>query len=428
MVLSESIHSNMTETMILHIDADAFFVACEVARLPHLKGTPVVVGEERGIACAMNYEAKALGITRAMPIFQIRKLYKNVTVLPSHFELYRAYQQHLAKILRNRFANVEVYSIDECFIEVSEEEMHFSESALRELKVRIEESLGINYTLGLARTKTLAKLASRSAKPNGVKYLRTEDELSLLKDVRAGDVWGIGRALSKSLGYKAIKTAYDFVLMDDRVLSKEFSVMLYNTKRELLGEKKNSISGNYIDQQSMQVTRSFPLTEDIPYVLSELSLNITSVTRELRSHNLCTRHISLYVKVPDQSRYGKKLWYECMVPNYTTSEAVIMKLAEPFLAEIRKLKGGCKGTGVWAKGLISQKDVPIDLFGAQAISFEQEKYFHVLDQLKDLHGRRSVMNAASLLASVRRDTATRERNIRSEYIAGLPLPYLGETR
>lgn len=104
-----------SKTKILHVDGDNFFVACEVARFPHLKGKPVIVGEERGIASAMSYEAKKLGVHRGMPVFEIRKQFPQVIILPSHFELYEQYALKLYQVLCKYSDTVERYSIDECF-------------------------------------------------------------------------------------------------------------------------------------------------------------------------------------------------------------------------------------------------------------------------------------------------------------------------
>ena len=79
----------MTRGYIFHVDGDAFFAQCEIARYPHLRGRPVVVGQERGIATAFTYEAKALGIVRGMPLWKVKKYYPEVIILPSHFELYK---------------------------------------------------------------------------------------------------------------------------------------------------------------------------------------------------------------------------------------------------------------------------------------------------------------------------------------------------
>ena len=110
--------SNAPEFKVLHVDGDGFFASCEISRRPDLKGKPVVVGEERGIASAMSYEAKRLGVTRGMPIFKVRQEFPQVTILSSHFELYEQFASALYSILTKHFANVEWYSIDECFAEV----------------------------------------------------------------------------------------------------------------------------------------------------------------------------------------------------------------------------------------------------------------------------------------------------------------------
>ena len=103
------------KNLYFHADGDSFFVACEVSQHPELRGKPVIVGGDRGIAVAMSIEAKKIGITRGMPVFQIKKLYPEVIILEHHFDLYEDIQKRMYDILLSYFTDIEVYSIDECF-------------------------------------------------------------------------------------------------------------------------------------------------------------------------------------------------------------------------------------------------------------------------------------------------------------------------
>nr|MBP6060551.1 hypothetical protein [Candidatus Paceibacterota bacterium] len=121
-MLKESANS---DNLYLHADGDSFFVACEVSVRPELKGQPVIVGADRGIAVAMSAEAKKLGVTRGMPVFKIKKLFPQVIILSHNFALYEEISNKLYQILSSYFLEVEVYSIDECFALVQPFELKY---------------------------------------------------------------------------------------------------------------------------------------------------------------------------------------------------------------------------------------------------------------------------------------------------------------
>ena len=162
-----------TDNLYLHVDGDSFFVACELTKHPEYKGKPVIVGADRGIAVAMSPEAKKIGITRGMPVFRIKKLFPQVIILSHHIA------EGLHRILESYFQTIEVYSIDECFALVEPSEIKYfglprlgkaggERKLLTELKNEIEKTLGVTYSIGLARTKALAKQASKLEKPGGL--------------------------------------------------------------------------------------------------------------------------------------------------------------------------------------------------------------------------------------------------------------------
>src|SRR3990167_7244649 len=148
------------QKVIFHMDGDAFFVACEVAKEHKLKGLPVVTGEERGIVSALSYEAKALGIVRGLPIFRVKRDFPNVIVLPGDYASYARYSTMMFDIVRRYVDDVEEYSIDECFADLTGLEpplkMTYRQIAER-IKREVNGGLGLSVTIGVAPTKVLAK-------------------------------------------------------------------------------------------------------------------------------------------------------------------------------------------------------------------------------------------------------------------------------
>ena len=162
---------NQSSRAIAHIDGDAFFASVEQAMDPRLRGRPVVTGKERGIASSMSYEAKARGVTRGMPLFDIRRLCPECVIVPSDYETYSLFSVRMFDIVRRYTADVEEYSIDECFADLTglrrSLKMGYREMAER-IKADLDTELGMTFSVGLAPTKVLAKMASKWKKPSGL--------------------------------------------------------------------------------------------------------------------------------------------------------------------------------------------------------------------------------------------------------------------
>src|SRR3989454_10357021 len=148
---------------ILHIDGDAFFASCEQSRRPKLQGRPVVTGKERGIAASMSYEAKACEVTRGMRISDIRKLCPETVILPSDYETYSLLSKRFFAIVRRYTPDVEEYSIDECFADVTGLRRPLRMSYLQiaeRIKQDLDTELGFTFLVGLAPNNVVAKIAS----------------------------------------------------------------------------------------------------------------------------------------------------------------------------------------------------------------------------------------------------------------------------
>lgn len=156
---------------ILHIDGDAFFAACEQSRNPALQGKPVITGKERGIVASMSYEAKARGITRAMRLAEAKKLCPEVVLLPSDYETYSLLSTRLFAIVRRFTPDVEEYSIDECFADLTglQRPLNLSYHKIAErIQQVLAQELGCTFSIGLASSKVVAKIASKWKKPSGL--------------------------------------------------------------------------------------------------------------------------------------------------------------------------------------------------------------------------------------------------------------------
>src|SRR3977135_843990 len=140
---------------ILHVDADACFASIEQSRDPKLQGKPVITGKERGIVASMSIEAKALGITRGMRLFEVRRLCPEAIILPSDYETYSIYSKRLFAIVRRFTPDVEEYSIDECFADLTglrrPLRMSYVDMA-QKIKHDLDEELGFTFSVGLAPT------------------------------------------------------------------------------------------------------------------------------------------------------------------------------------------------------------------------------------------------------------------------------------
>ncbi|MEI6281056.1 MAG: hypothetical protein WCP17_03615 [bacterium] len=388
-----------SNNLFLHADGDSFFVACELTLRPELKGKPVIVGEDRGIAVAMSPEAKKMGVTRGMPIFQIKNLFPEVVILPHHFDLYNNISNGMHEILQSYCQTIEVYSIDECFAIVRPHDVKYfggEKKLLLELKKEIEEKLRVTYSFGLARTKALAKQASKLEKPNGlVVLLSKEEEERALRATPIDDIWGIGKQTVPHLVKLGLKNAYDFVKYPIKEIEKNFSEPVLNLKRELAGESIFEVEGNIDprDQRSIQSTSTFrPPSMSSEVIWREISQNTEQACKNARDINLVSNKVSFFLKNSDFKYYFDEVKFTF----YTRDPGVILNAIEPNFSRLVKNKGRIRSTGVLLHNLIREEKAPRDLFG------KQDKEIGILvveaaaDEIRRKYGDDVIIRAASL--------------------------------
>ena len=225
-------------TAIMHLDADAFFASCEQAVHPELRGKPVITGKERGIVSAASYEAKAKGVERGMRLFEARKACPNVVMLPSDYETYSLFSVRMFDILRRFSPDVEEYSIDEAFVDLTGLRRSFHgpyEEIAREVQKMIEQELGITVSVGVSLSKVLAKVASKHRKPRGLTMIPGREIHDFLAQLPVGKVWGIGPNTAAFLHKFGITTALQFARADERFIKSRLSKPFQEIWHELNG-------------------------------------------------------------------------------------------------------------------------------------------------------------------------------------------------
>jgi DNA polymerase-4/DNA polymerase V len=287
--------------MLIHVDGDAFFASVYQATHAHARGKPVVIGYERGIATALSYEAKKYGIKRGMMVSEIKKLCPHVLVVSSDYRAYQLFSNIMVSLSEQFSPYVERYSVDEVFVDVTglDKVHHMTyEEIGKTLKGNIETSLGITVSVGIAQTKTLAKIASNAHKPSGFLQLDRTNTTQYLQQTPIGDVWGIGYRLTKKMHMYGMQTAYDFINHPESIIRQRFNKMVVQTWHELQGRPMYSISpGKKYEYKSIQKTATVtPPTTDPELLLARIFHHIEKAFIKARKYNYRVKQIDIFLK------------------------------------------------------------------------------------------------------------------------------------
>jgi DNA polymerase IV len=402
---------------ILHVDGDSFFVGCEVAKDPSLRGQCVVTGSERGIASALSYEAKARGVSRGMPVSIIRKICPEVVVLPSDYETYSMYSERMASILRRYTPEVEWYSIDECFADLSglEEALGMSyEEMAEKIKSDLFQELGITFSVGLSTTKVLAKVASKFKKPDGLTPIPEEEINKYLKEVNIGKVWGVGSATTVKMNKLGIMTALDLAEKNPEWVKENFAKPTQAIYWELRGKQVYPLNTETKESYaSISKTRTFtPARGDKAFVFSELSKNIENACFKLREHGLYARKMSFFLKTKNFEYHE----FEVRLSQANCVPQEFVALALRNFEKVFRLGYFYRATGVTLSEITETEPATLDLFGESRFKEKMSVAFQTIDEVLHRYGKYSIFLASSLLAIKERGSFHQKR---------LNIPYLG---
>lgn len=384
---------------IIHIDADAFFVSCEVAKNPSLRGKPVITGAERGIASAMSYEAKARGVTRAMKVSEIKKVCPDVIILPSDYETYSLYSKRMNSIVRRYTTQVEEYSIDECFADITglRRPLRMSYEAIAErIKRDLETELGITFSFGLAPSKVLAKVASKWKKPAGLTVIPARDAHVFLAQLGAGKVWGIGPQTEAHLLKHGVKTALDFAQKSEAWVTQNLTKPHQEIWHELRGTAVYElVTEEKHDYQSISKTKTFtPPSKDRAFVFSQLSKNIENACIKARRHNLASQEAHCFLKTQEFRYRGITL----TLSRPTSAPQEIIALVKERFPALFQPGVLYRATGVVLGKLSEPRGSQLDLFGSAIHAERIDEVNKALDRLDAKYGKHTVFLGSSLSA------------------------------
>ncbi len=384
---------------IVHIDADAFFVTCEQALHPELKGKKVVCGQERGIAAAMSYEAKAAGVTRGMRFSDIKKLCPDVIFLPSDYETYSLFSKRMFEIIRRFSGLVEEYSIDEAFIDITglqrPQRMSYKQIA-ETMQQTIVRELGISVSVGLAPTKVLAKVASSFRKPMGLVCIPGKKAHEFLRALSVGNVWGIGPQTTSHCRQLGIVTALDFANKHTEWIAKNFTKPHQEIHRELRGELVYDICAEEKTRYvSISKTKTFtPISSDRAYVWAQLVTNIENACIKARRHSLSAREMVIFLKTQSFNTEGKKI----KLSRVSNIPHELLLIAQGLFDTVFEEGVDYRATGVVLTDLTEQNSVQMDMFESRMKTEHMQNLYEAVDNLSKKYGKHTVHTTASLSA------------------------------
>ena len=382
--------------MFALIDCNNFYASCERVFQPHLNGKPVVIlSNNDGCVIARSNEAKSLGIPMGAPAFKYKELFQKnrVQVFSSNFTLYGDISNRVMSIISRYVPDVEVYSIDEAFVKFNGFSEDETNKKCKEIIETILKWTGIPVSIGLAPTKSLAKVANRIAKKysnktDGFYSINTnEKRIKALRNISAGDIWGIGFQNEKKLSRVNVKSGMDFINLPDNWVKKNMSIIGLKLKKELEGIPTLDIEEGKVDKKSIATTRSFE--SDISS-LNDLIERITTfsvvASKKLRRQNSECNMISVFIRSNPFKKDSERSHFSLtrILPFSTNSSIEISKFAVKLLKKIYSKNKSYKKAGIILMGLSPQSTHQFSLFD-QNID-KQKKLMRSIDSIDNKYG------------------------------------------
>lgn len=372
------------ERVIMHVDMDAFFASVEQRVNPALRGRPLVVcgGGTRTVVAAASYEARPYGIRSGMPLYEARRKCPDLLEVQADIPTYVDASVRVLKILQGFTPEVEVYSIDEAFLDVTGSLMLFrgAERIARMIQERIDKELRLTCSVGVAPNKLLAKIASAIKKPNGLQVIREEEISALLEGLPVQEMWGIGPRLATYLHEMGIMTCGQLGRIPLGVLERKFGLIGTMLYRMAKGMDESSVAPFGVTPDAQSIGHSMTLDQDVcskeeigGYVL----LLAEMVGRRLRSGGYAGRTVVLTLRYSDFCTFSRRM----TLKRYITIGPQIYEVAMRILDGIR-LRDAVRLVGVSLANLV-KGTVQIPLFEGER---KREELVLAMDRVNDKYG------------------------------------------
>jgi DNA polymerase V len=393
------------------IDCNNFFVSCEKAFRPDLEGKPVVVlSSNDGCVVARSNEAKALGIPMAAPAFKYKRIFQDYGVVQfsANFELYGDISRRITQLLISITPRIEVYSVDESFLDLSELQIEDYTAWGRFVRENILQWVGIPVSIGIAPSKTLAKLASdrgkKDAQLGGVLNLFGVSQELLEQQLKAlplEDIWGIGRRLGPGLKAIGLASAYDIARLPPK-LARQLIGSIHGEQlvRELNSESCYPLSREGSTQKSIARTRTFGEdTCDLGALEAAIATFATRAAQRLRKDRMLARKAGLFI-CTNKHRPGYKTWArETKLDTPTADTGLLISKLVALLGEIVQPHLSYHRAGVWLHDFVPAHSIQTDLLGFVDITAHDRSRtrMEAFDALNLRYGKETILYAAEKL-------------------------------
>lgn len=389
------------------IDVNNFYVSCERVFNPKLKNKPVVVlSNNDGCAVARSNEVKALGIGMGAPWFKFKDLAKQhgIVAYSSNYALYADMSNRVMSILRQFSPDQEVYSIDESFLDLTGFQHRNLLEFGQQMRQRVLQWTGLPVSVGIASTKTLAKLANHCAKKraefNGVcdfNRMSPQTLNTLLGQIAVGEIWGVGRKLAPQLESLGFKTVLDLKLANPETLRQKFSVVMEKTIRELNGVVCIELEEVTPAKKQIVSSRSFGKpVEDLDSLSESVSLYMTRAAEKLRKQSSYAGALHVYIRTSpfklDQPFYSNG--YTVALPSPTDDTRQLVSVALWVLKRLYRSGYQYAKAGVMLNELVPAQGCQADLFARPTSNIKTANLMLAMDSINKKMGRESIKLAS----------------------------------
>jgi len=381
--------------VIALVDCNNFFVSCERLYKPELLNKPVcVLSNNDGCVVSRSNEAKRLGVKMGAPYFIIKNQFKNVTFLSGNLPFYCDISKRIMNKLKDYTPDVEVYSIDEAFLDLTGLDKVFKityQELIQKIVLDIKEEIGIDVSIGLSYSKVLAKLACEKTKEKQkntldenrayvIGYKQIEYEL---KNTKIEQIWGIGAKINAMLKKYLIETAYDFAFQEDIWIKSKLGKIGLELKQELLGNCINPVQSLHEPPKSISRSESFKeFQTDKFYIQEQLNSHIHKVCKKMRAENLLTSCISVFLRTKNFEVESIKI----NLVNPVNTEFELISHSKEILNKLYNKGVIYRSVGFCAMKLTSQNSQQISIFNHKQIS-KEEKITKSWDKLENKFGK-----------------------------------------
>lgn len=404
------------------VDCNNFYASCERVFNPKLENKAVVIlSNNDGCIIARSNEAKALGIPMGAPVFKFTEVLiaNKVHVFSSNYSLYGDMSERVMTTIASFVKDIEIYSIDECFLDFTGYQYLKLPEFARELKTNVKKHTGIPISIGIAPTKTLAKVANRASKKsselNGVCILDSTIKIeNILKTFPIEDVWGIGKKYATLLKNNKINTAYELTQANNSWIKKNLKTVGLRTVEELRGIKCNDLELETDDKKAVCTSRSFGKSITDFTTVAEALANYASICAEkIRRQNSVANCVTVFVKTNryrvSDSQYYKVKSMELNVATNNTPK--IIEHSHELLKSIWKQGYNYSKCGIILSNLISENNVQQSLFD-NVDTISNKVTMNLLDLINKRYGKNTLRLATQ---GYKQEWKAKQNNLSKKY-------------